>query len=177
MQVPGGGSVGTSYPSRQFPRHFPWSGSECLSTRELLDADRLQSHLILGALPSAVPCARLHTRHILWEWGLQPLTDQAELIVSELITNAVHASEALTASRYAGRWAPGRPPVRLWLHGQQQHIAIQVWDANNQPPARQPTDPDAESGRGLLLVESLTAAWGSYRLQRSSGKITWAILQ
>src|SRR5262249_8103131 len=43
----------------------------------------LQSHLILGALPSAVPCARLHTRHMLWEWGLQPLTDQAELIVSD----------------------------------------------------------------------------------------------
>ena len=110
-----------------------------------------ESSLDLGPLPSAVPCARLHTRHILWEWGLQQLTDQAELIVSELITNAAHASETLTASRYAGRWAPGRPPVRLWLHGQQQRIAVQVWDANNQLPVRQPADPDAESGRGLLL--------------------------
>ena len=137
----------------------------------------LQSHLTLGALPSAVPCARLHTRHILWEWGLQPLTDQAELIVSELITNAAHASETLTASRYAGRWAPGRPPVRLWLHGQQQRIAIQVWDANNQLPVRQAADPDAESGRGLLLVESLTDAWGYYRPQRSSGKIVWATVR
>ena len=139
----------------------------------------LQSHLILGALPSAVPCARLHTRHILWEWGLQPLTDPAELIVSELVTNAVHASEALTASRYAGRWAPGRPPVRLWLHGHQQRIAIQVWDANNQLPARQPADPDpdTESGRGLLLVESLGNAWGSYHPQHSSGKIVWATVR
>jgi len=119
----------------------------------------------------------LHTRHILWEWGLQPLTDQTELIVSELVTNAVHASEALTASRYAGRWAPGRPPVRLWLHGQQQRIAIQVWDANNQLPARQPADPDAESGRGLLLVESLGNAWGCYRPQHSSGKIVWATVR
>jgi anti-sigma regulatory factor (Ser/Thr protein kinase) len=137
----------------------------------------LQSHLILGALPSAVPCARLHTRHILWEWGLQPLTDQAGLIVSELITNAAQASETLTASRYAGRWAPGRPPVRLWLHGQEQRIAIQVWDANNQLPVRQSADPDAESGRGLLLVESLGNAWGCYRPQRSSGKIVWATVR
>jgi anti-sigma regulatory factor (Ser/Thr protein kinase) len=112
--------------------------------------------------------------HILREWGLQPLTDQAELIVSELVTNAIHASEALNASRYAGRWAPGRPPVRLWLHGQQQRIGIQAWDANNQLPACQPADPDAESGRGLLLIESLTDAWGYYRPQRSSGKIVWA---
>jgi hypothetical protein len=29
----------------------------------------LQSFLELGALPGAVPCARLHTRHLLWEWG------------------------------------------------------------------------------------------------------------
>ncbi len=29
----------------------------------------LRSFLELGALPSAVPCARLHTRHLLWEWG------------------------------------------------------------------------------------------------------------
>jgi anti-sigma regulatory factor (Ser/Thr protein kinase) len=135
----------------------------------------LQSHLVLGALPSAVPCARLHARHILWEWGLQALTDPSELLVSELVTNAVHASEALTASRYAGRWAPGRPPVRLWLHGHQQHIAIQVWDANNQLPAPQLADPDAESGRGLLLVESLSDAWGTYRPQQSSGKVVWAI--
>jgi hypothetical protein len=102
---------------------------------------------------------------------LQPLTDPAELIVSELVTNAVHASEALTASRYAGRWAPGRPPVRLWLHGHQQRIAIQVWDANNQRPARQPAD------RGLLLVESLGNAWGSYRPQHSSGKIVWVTVR
>jgi hypothetical protein len=67
--------------------------------------------------------------------------------------------------------------VRLWLHGHQQRIAIQVWDANNQPPARQPAGPDAESGRGLLLVESLTDAWGCYRPQHPSGKIVWATVR
>jgi anti-sigma regulatory factor (Ser/Thr protein kinase) len=119
----------------------------------------LQSHLVLGALPSAVPCARLHARQVLWEWGLGELSDPGELIVSELVTNGVRASGDLTGSRYAGRWTPGRPPVRLWLHGLQS-IAIQVWDANDQLPAPQPADPGAESGRGLLLVESLSDARG-----------------
>jgi anti-sigma regulatory factor (Ser/Thr protein kinase) len=137
----------------------------------------LRSHLVLGALPGAVPCARLHARQVLWEWGLQVLTDPAELVVSELVTNGVHATEGLTGSRYAGRWAPGTPPVRLWLHGHQQRIAIQVWDANNQLPARQPADPAAESGRGLLLVESLTETCGSYRPRQSSGKVVWAVLR
>ena len=47
----------------------------------------LHSFLELGALPGAVPCARLHARHVLWEWGLASLTDDTELLVSEMITN------------------------------------------------------------------------------------------
>jgi hypothetical protein len=49
----------------------------------------LRSYLELGALPTAVPCARLHARHLLWEWGLNGLAADAELLVSELVTNAV----------------------------------------------------------------------------------------
>jgi hypothetical protein len=136
----------------------------------------LRSHLILGALPSAVPCSRLHARQVAWEWQLGHLSDAVELVVSELVTNGVRACEGLTSSRYAGCWAPGRPPVRLWLHGQQRRIAVQVWDGSDQQPARQPADPGAESGRGLLLVESVSDAWGSYRPPRSSGKVVWATL-
>src|SRR5215831_9598473 len=44
----------------------------------------LRSQLVLGTLSSAVPCARLHTRHVLWDWGQKSLADDAELIVSEL---------------------------------------------------------------------------------------------
>lgn len=68
----------------------------------------------LGALPGAVPCARLHARHVLWEWGLEAFTEPVGLVVSELVTNAVQASEGLTSSQYDGRWTPGVPPVRLW---------------------------------------------------------------
>lgn len=137
----------------------------------------LQSYLELAALPSAVPCARLHSRQVLWEWGLHAITDAAELIVSEIVTNGISAVQGLTGSRYAGHWMPGAPPLRLWLYADQQRIAIQVWDANDQPPTRQATELDAESGRGLLLVEALSEAWGSYKARDSSGKVVWAILR
>ena len=65
----------------------------------------LRTFLELGSLPSAVPCARLHTRQVLWEWHLDALAGTAELIVSELVTNAVHASAGSLTLRFA---APGR---------------------------------------------------------------------
>ena len=52
----------------------------------------LLSYLELGALPTAVPCARLHARHVLWEGGLNGLAPDSELLVSELVTNAVNAT-------------------------------------------------------------------------------------
>jgi len=45
----------------------------------------LRSYLELGALPGAVPCARLHTQALLREWGLQELTEITELLVSDPI--------------------------------------------------------------------------------------------
>ena len=55
----------------------------------------LRSYLELGALPTAVPCARLHAVHVLRDWDLRDLSDDAALIVSELVTNAVTASAIL----------------------------------------------------------------------------------
>lgn len=133
-----------------------------------------QSYLELGALPGAVPSARLHSRLVLIEWRLETLAETVELVVSELVTNAVAASEGLTGSRYDGRWAPGTPPVRLWLQADRQRVLVQVWDSNDRTPMRQEPDLDAEHGRGLLLVETLSTKWGSYRPQQSSGKIVWA---
>ena len=134
----------------------------------------LRSHLALGALPTAVPCARLHARLVLAEWSLDSLTDTVELIVSELVTNAVQASAGLIASRYQGRWRPGAPPIRLWLHSDHERVLIQVWDGNDQMPRRQELAQDAEHGRGLLLVESLSVEWGVFAPERPGGKVVWA---
>jgi len=135
-----------------------------------------QSFLELGALPTAVPCARLHTTLVLWEWDLGGLVRTAALVVSELVSNAVQASAGLTGSRFAGQWAPGTPPVRLWLSADDQRLVIQVWDGSDRPPVPQPVVPEAASGRGLLLVGSLSSEWGCYTPERCSGKVVWAVV-
>jgi anti-sigma regulatory factor (Ser/Thr protein kinase) len=132
------------------------------------------SYLELGALPGAVPCARLHAKQMLWEWGLDDLADTVELLVSELVTNAQRASGGHTSSRYRGRWTAGVPPVRLWLSADEGRLLIRVWDGDRELPEPQGIDLEAESGRGLLLVESLSAEWGAYALEGSSGKVVWA---
>jgi anti-sigma regulatory factor (Ser/Thr protein kinase) len=142
-----------------------------------LDADETpHTYLELGALPTAVPCARLHVKHVLREWDMERLADTVELVVSELVTNAMRASADLTGSQFAGHWAPGVPPVRLWLASDGDYAVVQVWDANDQLPVRQHAPLDAESGRGLLLVESLADDWGSYTPEASSGKVVWAVV-
>jgi anti-sigma regulatory factor (Ser/Thr protein kinase) len=154
----------------------PSSGSGDGSPFAALPDSPSQSYLELGALPGAVPCARLHARQVAWEWGFQELVDSVEVIVSELVTNALHASEGLIGSRYAGRWAPGVPPVRLWLQAEGKRVVIQVWDGNDKLPIRQTASPSAEGGRGLLLVESISTSWGSYQAEGSSGKVVWAVV-
>jgi anti-sigma regulatory factor (Ser/Thr protein kinase) len=137
----------------------------------------VHSDLDLGALPSAVPCARIHARLVAAEWGLSKLAENLELVVSELVTNGVHASARIHESRTTGKQqAAGTPPVRLWLGSDYRRVLVQVWDGYHELPVRQDAEPEAESGRGLVLVESLSAAWGSYRPVGCSGKVVWAVI-
>src|SRR5271157_5707858 len=86
----------------------------------------LSSSLPLGALPGATPCARLHARAVLSEWGLDDLAEAAELVVSELITNAVRASTGPDGRpRYDG---PGMPVVVLRMASNTIRLLIEVWD-------------------------------------------------
>jgi hypothetical protein len=64
--------------------------------------------------------------------------------------------------------------VRLWLACDQTSLLIQVWDGDEAMPIRRDASPDAESGRGLLLVNSLGKDWGAYR--SASGKVVWVLL-
>ena len=127
----------------------------------------LQDFLELGALAGAVPCARLHARQVLWEWGLRSLGENAELLVTELVTNAVKASRAMTQAF----------PVRLWLVSDSAQILILVWDASPQPPVRMDTSDEAENGRGLMLVEAISEQWGWYFCEDNDGKFVWAIVR
>src|SRR5690348_9664700 len=83
----------------------------------------LRSSLELGALSTAVPCACLHVRHVLWEWGLNELAESAELLVSELVSHAVNATGE-----------PGRT-VSVNLAGNATQVLIEVRDSDPRPPA------------------------------------------
>jgi hypothetical protein len=136
----------------------------------------LRSYLQLGALPGAVPCARLHAKLVLWEWGLDGLVETAELLVSEIITNAIRASAAAESGQDGGPWPGGLPAVWFWLAADQRSALIQVWDRSEDAPQRHEADPDAETGRGLLLVDRLSTRWGTYTPDGWSGKVVWAIV-
>jgi anti-sigma regulatory factor (Ser/Thr protein kinase) len=131
----------------------------------------LHSYLELGALPTAVPCARLHTRHLLWEWCLSELSEVCELLVSELTTNAVQIM--------AGWKVP--LPIRFRMSSDTVRVVIEVWDADPTPPKPKAVSADGllpldEGGRGLLLVDSLSERWGWYPTRELGGKVVWAVV-
>jgi len=125
----------------------------------------VRDFLELGALPGAVPSARLHARHVVWEWGLISLTEAVELVVSELVTNSVTAARTM----------PQVAPVRLWLLTDTRDVLVMAWDASPRPPVLTDLGDLAESGRGLLLVQALSQAWGSYPTPQRGGKVVWAL--
>jgi anti-sigma regulatory factor (Ser/Thr protein kinase) len=165
--------VTTASPAHRQPRAFRIEATAGVTEQARWP---LRSNLELAPLPSAVPSARAHARLMLAQWGLPRFSDDVELVVSELVTNGVRASASLTGSWFAGRRIPGRPPVRLWLGSDRRLVLVQVWDGNHEPPVRREADPEADGGRGLLLVESLSLRWSSYRPAECSGKVVWALL-
>jgi anti-sigma regulatory factor (Ser/Thr protein kinase) len=127
------------------------------------------SHLQLGPLLSAASNARAHTRAVLAEWGLAELAETAELLVSEIATNALRASRALSQ--------PLPSPVHLWLRADRLGLVATVWDANPQPPIRRKAGHDAVSGRGLTIIEALSSRWGWYEPHDMGGKCVWCEIQ
>ena len=135
-----------------------------------------QSVLDIAALPTATPCARLHSRNLTHEWGLRDLVDTIELVVSELVTNAVRASADHDGRpRYSAD--SGLACIHLRLSTDGTAALLEVWDENSGLPAPTRADLDDESGRGLLLVEALAARWGWDLHPSGRGKVVWALVQ
>nr|WP_229699843.1 SpoIIE family protein phosphatase [Streptomyces kronopolitis] len=99
--------------------------------------------------------ARRLARRALARWGLDELTDQLELLVSEVVTNAV---------RYAER------PITLRLL-RTDVLRCEVGDDVPQLPRLRQARPSDEGGRGLYLVNRMARRWGATRL--SMGKVVW----
>lgn len=105
--------------------------------------------------PRSVGRAREYARAQLLSWDLEPLVDTTELLVSELVTNAL-------------RYGEGEIRLRLLLD---RTLVCEVWDAGLVQPRRRRARDTDEGGRGLQLVGLLSAAWGSRRTPR--GKTVW----
>ncbi|MFD7638721.1 SpoIIE family protein phosphatase, partial [Streptomyces sp. NPDC059873] len=110
---------------------------------------------LLPREPRSVGRARELARTQLLAWDLEPLVDTVELLVSELVTNAM---------RY------GEGEIRLRLL-RDRTLVCEVWDAGLVQPRRRRARDTDEGGRGLQLVGLLSAAWGSRRTPR--GKTVW----
>jgi anti-sigma regulatory factor (Ser/Thr protein kinase) len=117
-------------------------------------------------LPASLTSPRAARRFVaraLLDWRLVQLVESASLVVSEIVTNAVvHAASAVdvTLSRADGR------------------VQIMVQDAGTRDhPTARTAEPERQllGGRGLLLVERTTQAWGILPA-RPIGKSVWAVL-
>ncbi|MFI5527659.1 SpoIIE family protein phosphatase [Kitasatospora sp. NPDC051853] len=109
-----------------------------------------------GPAPSR---ARKFTRDTLRAWGLAQLTDFAELMVSELVTNALLHAEA---------------PRRLRLF-RDRTLTVEVADSGGQAPRLRTAAEQDEGGRGMHLVSELAHRWGTR--QTKDGKVVWAELE
>jgi hypothetical protein len=123
--------------------------------------------LELAALPSAVPCARLHTRNVVAEWDMPGAADTAELLISELVTNAIAETSRIPGS--------GTGTISMRLTAGIGMVLIEVFDSSRRAPERRHAQFDAENGRGLLLVDTLSARWGACPIP-GRGKIVWCIV-
>ncbi|MGW8765900.1 SpoIIE family protein phosphatase [Streptomyces sp. NPDC055815] len=125
-------------------------------TREL-GPDRVATWDLPSELESASRARELAT-HQLAEWGLQEAEFVAELVVSELVTNAI---------RY------GHAPVRLRLI-RDVNLIFEVSDASSTAPHLRRARTFDEGGRGLFIVAQLTQRWGTRHTR--NGKTIWAEL-
>ncbi|MFH8219296.1 ATP-binding protein [Streptomyces sp. NPDC018057] len=112
--------------------------------------------------PESAATARGLVRAAISTWGLDDLTDDAVLIVSELVANAVRHARRRSIRVMVERIAP-------------RTVRVAVADFSHALPELCAPKNDEEGGRGLALVVALAANWGAD--ERHWGKVVWADLE
>ncbi|MFC4585385.1 ATP-binding protein [Sphaerisporangium corydalis] len=117
--------------------------------------------------PYAARTARSFTKSTLSGWGLAELLDDAELVIGELVINALRHGLSSRAAVFSGR------PVKIILALTDQSLMCVVTDPSDECPT--PRDPDfgSEGGRGLQVVAGISHRWGWAPLG-APGKAVWA---
>ncbi|OHV56496.1 ATP-binding protein [Pseudofrankia sp. BMG5.36] len=125
--------------------------------------DRAPAVTRLPPTPAAVPVVRARTVQRLRGWSVDPdAISIAELIVSELVTNAVKVSR------------PDDEFIAVRLSAINGMVIVEVWSRPDATElhAMHPSE-DSESGRGLSIVEALATRWDAYHAE-SGGVVVWA---
>jgi anti-sigma regulatory factor (Ser/Thr protein kinase) len=102
------------------------------------------------------------------------VAEDVTLIVSELVTNAVVASAGADGRPRVTEAGSDLPLVHLRLWSDRTRIVIEAWDQSPRAPEAKQPEPDAENGRGLLIVEGLSKRSGWYHVPGWPGKVVWA---
>jgi anti-sigma regulatory factor (Ser/Thr protein kinase) len=119
-------------------------------------AERHGCRVRLATGPAAPAEARRRVRDAIRSWRVPVDLDAALLLTSELVTNAIRHE----AGQEAGQ---GAQAVMLAIASSRGRLRVDVHDTSRSLPAVAEVPADAETGRGLLLVETLSDEWGFYR--------------
>lgn len=147
-------AAGVGAPGRVSPG--PGSGAGAVAVD--LVGDPSEGEVRLSSRPESAATARRLTVEVLCSWGLGEMAETGELLVSELVGNAVRHTGARTFGLRIDR-------RRGW-------VRVEVRDPSRALPCLVPVVRDLdESGRGLFLVDTMSDRWGVDLLPR--GKTTW----
>jgi anti-anti-sigma regulatory factor/anti-sigma regulatory factor (Ser/Thr protein kinase) len=134
--------------------------AQALPAAEAVPAPRRFHQRLPGTLGAAA-VARQLVGDACRIWGLVSLIEDVEVVVTELVSNAL-------------RYTTGEVELSMMLRERFLHLS--VCDNSHAPPRLVLTDPDTGmGGRGLVLVDALTAGWGS--VPTADGKYVWATLR
>jgi anti-sigma regulatory factor (Ser/Thr protein kinase) len=128
----------------------------------------------LSARPEEARTARRFVREMLTCWGLEALADDAEMIVDELVVNAV--LHGTTAGLTRPSLGAGLTVLRLCMLRRAGEVMLAVVDPGNETPMPRQPDWGGESGRGLQIVGALSHVWGWSPIA-GHGKAVWAVLR
>jgi anti-sigma regulatory factor (Ser/Thr protein kinase) len=117
----------------------------------------------------------MFVRDVLERWKLGDYIEVAELVVSELVTNAVKMT-GITDPEPKSWEIRAEHVIGVQLRTTNGSLFVEVWDRSMDAPVTKNPDNNTEGGRGLMLIGAMVKQWDVYWPQ-SGGKVVWAELE